>query len=116
MITMMNLEEIIKNQGDEIQALNAQIISYQSELNTFQKRCDQYAQAYDKMQYQLKELLRNRFGKKSERFIDPEHPQFSLFEEYATLFSEAEKTGDAIQEDEIQVPAHSRKKKQKSEN
>jgi transposase len=105
----MNLEEIIENQGNKIQAL-------ESELSTYQKRCEQYMQAYDQLQYQLKELLRNRFGKKSERFIDPEHPQISLFGDGKT-FSIANDAGELIPEDEIQIPAHSRKKtiKQKKE-
>jgi transposase len=98
----MNLEEIIRNLTAEIQTLKA-------ELNTSQKRCEQYAQAYDSLQYQLKELLRNRFGKKSERFIDPEHPQLGLLQDNASIFSDAEAAGEAIK-DEIQVASHSRKK------
>lgn len=103
----MNFAEIIKNQGDEIQALKA-------ELNTYQKRCDQYMQAYDQLQHQLKELLRNRFGKKSERFIDPENPQSSLFGDNDT-FSMGNAAGESITEAEIQIPAHLRKKRNKSE-
>jgi transposase len=105
MIDHMNLAEIIENQDNEIQTLK-------SELNTSQKRCEQYAQAYDQMQHQLKELLRNRFGKKSERFIDdPEHPQFGLLGDNASVFAAAEAAGELITDDQIQVPAHSRKKK-----
>ena len=101
----MNLEEIIKKKDDKIQTL-------ETELNTFQKRCEQYAQAYDQMQHQLKELLRNRFGKKSERFIDdPEHPQLGLLGDNASLFAMAEAAGDTITDDQIQIPAHSRTKK-----
>jgi transposase len=99
----MNSTEIIENLGNEIQSLK-------SELNTYQKRCDQYMQAYDALQHQVKELLRNRFGKKSERFIDdPEHPQHGLFEDNANLFALADAAGSEIED--IQVPAHSRKKK-----
>jgi transposase len=111
----MDLEEIIKQQGNQIQTLEAQIGSYQSELNTYQKRCEQYAEAYDHLQHQLKELLRNRFGKKSERFIDPEHPQFSLLEKNADLFTSAEASGDLITEAEIKVAAYSRKNNNKSD-
>ncbi len=69
----MTATEIIKNQADEIQVLKA-------ELTTFQKRCEQYMQAYDQLQYQVKELLRQRYGSKSERFIDDDNnPQQSLF-------------------------------------
>jgi len=103
----MKFEVIIKSQHDEIQALKAA-------LNTSEKRCEQYAQAYDQMHHQLKELLRNRFGKKSERYIDdPENPQKSLFGE-DEKFSTAEAAGNQI-EDDIQVASHARKKKQKIE-
>jgi transposase len=61
----------------------------------------------------VKELLRNRFGTKSERFIDPENPQLSLFQDNVSLFATAETAGAAI-EDEIKVPAYSRKKKSKN--
>ena len=107
MKNQMNIEEIVQNLNDEIQALKAK-------LNTSEKRCEQYALAYEQMQHQLKELLRNRFGKKSERFIDPEHPQINLLADNASLFAAAEAAGQAI-EDEIQVPAHLRKKKKRAE-
>jgi len=85
-----------------------------AELNTWKKRCEQYMQAYDSLQRQLQELLRHRFGKKSERFLDdPQHPQASLFDDNAALFAAAEALGKT-REDDIQVPAHSRKKKTKT--
>lgn len=98
----MNLEKIIQEQNNKIQTLTA-------ELNTYQKRCEQYAQAYDFLQHQLKELQRYRFGKKSERFIDPENPQMSLFDDNAKIFAAAETRGESINDD-IQVAAHARKK------
>src|SRR4051812_15384592 len=102
----MNLEEIIKNQSDRIHTL-------ESELSTYQKRCEQYMEAYESLQHQLKELLRHHFGKKSERFIDdPENPRLSLLQNNASLFAQAEASGDTI-ETNIQIPAHSRKKKSK---
>lgn len=110
----MNLEEIIEKQNERIQVLEAQNLVYQSELNAYQKRCDQYAQAYDLLQHQVKELLRHRFGSKSERFTDdPEHPQSSLFGGDKT-FSAADALGNGL-ERETQVASHSRKKKAKSE-
>ena len=45
----MNFEEIIHNQSNEIQTLKSALI-------TAEKRCEQYAQAYDQIQHQLKEL------------------------------------------------------------
>jgi transposase len=102
---MINFQEIITNQHNEIQSLK-------SENNILQKRCEQYMQAYDQMHEQIKELIRNRFGKKSERYIDPEHPQQSLFGE-DVKFSVAETEGNKIED--VQIPAHTRKKKKKHE-
>jgi transposase len=101
----MNLEIIIKNQNEEIQALKAANL-------TLEKRCEQYAQAYDQMHAQLKELLRNRFGKKSERYIDPENPQYSLFGEN-DKFTIAEEKGNQLEE-EAKTVLYTRKKKQKN--
>ncbi len=101
----MNFETIIKNQNDEIQELKAVNL-------TLEKRCEQYAQAYDQMHAQLKELIRNRFGKKSERYIDPEHPQISLLGD-ANLFAKKDEEGNQI-DDDIEVKCHTRKKNKTS--
>lgn len=98
----MQSQEIINSQAIKIQALEA-------ELNSYQKRCEQYAKAYDQLQHQVQELLRNRFGKKSERFIDPENRQISLFGD-DLKFTQADTAGN-VAENDIQVTAHSRKKK-----
>lgn len=88
----------------EIQTLKA-------ELALFQERCDQYSQAYDLLKEQIKEMQRHRFGKRSERYIDPEQPQFDLFQDNTLLFSNAEAAGEQLPADTSQVAAHSRKKK-----
>ena len=92
----MNAREIIDEYSKENRFLK-------SELDTYKKRCEQYQQAYEQMQHQLKELLRNRFGKKSERHIDEDNGQLSLFDIPKPTLSD--------DSDEIEVPAHSRKKK-----
>jgi transposase len=86
----------------EIQAQKIQRL--EAELNTLQKRCEQYAKAYDALQHQMKELLRYRFGKKSERFVDAESPQLSLFDEVPSIPEDEVET-------EIKVTAHVRNKK-----
>src|SRR5580692_8522787 len=106
----MNPVEIIQDYKNKLLLLEEKNIILTVNLTTYQKRCEQYALAYDQLQHQLKELLRNRFGKKSERFIDPEHPQLNLLEDNTHLFAEAEAAGDTI-EDEVQVASHTRKKK-----
>lgn len=98
----MRAEEIIKNYESKIIAL-----TNQNQL--LEKRCEQYAQAYDLMLAQIKELQRYRFGKKSERFIDPEHPQLSLFGG-ADKFAQADAAGDTAS-DSLAVKSHARKRK-----
>lgn len=98
--------EVVEKLQKEIQILAA-------ENNTLKQRCEQYAQAYDSLQHQLKEHLRNRFGKKSERYIeDPANPQLSLFGDNSEIFSAADSLGNALEE--TTVATHTRKKKQKA--
>lgn len=82
----------------------------QAKILSFEKRLEQYAHAYDTLQRQVQELLRNRFGKKSERFVDPENRQMDLFSDHKELFSRADSAGQAIEE-EVKIAAHVRKKK-----
>lgn len=110
----MKSAAIIQVYEEKIHALEEKIISLESNNLLYQKRCEQYAQAYDSLQHLINELRRYRFGKKSERYIDPEHPQLSLFEDNATIFAEAEAKGNTIN-DEAKVASHTRQKKKKSE-
>jgi transposase len=89
----MLAEEIIKNQAIKIELL--------------EKRCEQYAQAYDSLLAQIKELQRHRFGKKSERYIDPEHPQL-------TLIGDNNKFKIADVADDMTVASYVRKKQNKN--
>ena len=79
----MVYEEKIEHLSNENHALKA-------ELALFQARCEQYAQAYDSLKAQIIELRRHRFGKRSERYIDPENPQLSLLEDNHEIFSQAD--------------------------
>jgi transposase len=103
----MLTQEIIKNYQDKICLL-------ENKNHLLEKRCDQYAQAYDSLLAQIKELQRYRFGKKSERYIDPEHPQLNLLDNDQDKFSNADAAGETITDD-VQVAAHARKKKNKPE-
>ena len=72
------------------------------------KQVEEYRQAYDRLSHQLKDLLRNRFGSSSERFIDPENPQGNLFSENGIPLVES------VDDDETTtVPSHIRKKRKK---
>ncbi len=75
--------------------LAQQNIALQSDLATYQKRCEQYAQAYEQLQHQLQELLRFRFGKKSERYIEDDiNKQMSLFDSDMKATDPLEENGD----------------------
>ena len=103
---MMSQQQITELMNEN-QALKA-------ELALFQARCEQYSQAYDSLKEQISELQRHRFGKRSERYIDPENPQQSLFENNHEIFSQAD-TSDEQTEDATHIAAHTRKKKKKTE-
>jgi len=85
-----------------------------AEISLLQARCEQYAQAYDSLKNQIIEMRRHRFGKRSERYIDPENPQLSLFPEDNEIFAQAEASGEQTEEI-TPVAAHIRKKKTKTE-
>src|SRR5437868_8214425 len=90
------------------------IKNYENKIHLLESRCEQYAQAYDSLLAQIKELQRYRFGKKSERYIDPEHPQLSIIDNDQNKFTIADEAGATIADD-VQVTAHARKKKDKSD-
>ena len=94
---------------DQLDALKAENALYKS-------RCEQYAEAYEYLKDQILELRRQRFGKKSERYLgDPENPQLSLLDDIHVRFADAEANGEQLPPEAItQVAAHSRKKKPKN--
>lgn len=102
----MTYQEDVRNFSAEIQGLK-------DENSVLLKRCEQYAQAYDLLREQIREMQRHRFGKRSERYLDPESPQLNLFEDNANLFCSVDAAGQEIPEETLQIPAHTRKKKQK---
>ena len=74
----MNANKLARHYEEKIESLQSLLISQQAELTHYQQRCEQYSNAYASLQHQLKELLRHRFGRKSEKFIDD--AQLSLFD------------------------------------
>src|SRR3990167_5851860 len=96
------LKSMLQSQQEFIQ-------TQQVELENHKKRLEQYAQAYDQLQFHVKELLRNRFGRKSERYIETDSRQLSLFGDNTIP--------DEPKEDEtVTVPAHQRKKRKSNRN
>lgn len=98
----------------EIEHLTNENQALKAELALFQARCEQYVQAYDSLKAQIVELQRYRFGKRSERYIDPEQLQLSFFQDNQDIFSQAEAAGEKSEET-TQVTGHTRKKNKKTE-
>lgn len=94
----MNLEDRISQLEADNTLLNA--------------RCKQYAEAYEYLQEQILELRRQRFGKKSERYLDPENPQLSLLSDISADFAAAD-TENLVDVTTV-VSAHTRNKKSKT--
>ena len=80
------------------------ILELEAEVASLKKRCDEYAQAYEALKQQLNVLLRHRFGKKSERFTEPE----------AAEEEPAESTPEEEDSEEYEWISYYRKKKSKS--
>lgn len=104
----MTLIQITENNVEKVQRLEA-------ELNTYKKRCEQYALAYEQLRLQVVELRRHRFGKKSERFIETENPQLSLLQDNDTLFKQAMMGADVVESDANNKKPQTRKKSTRSE-
>ena len=75
---------VLRAEGSE---LREQISLLSAELAEYKKRCDEYAAAYEQLKHQVRDLLRHRFGKKAERFVDdlpatdPDAPESKADEE-----------------------------------
>ncbi len=65
-----------KKQFVELQKTNEQLREQNALLT---KKCERQTEQYHHLLQAFKEFQRNRFGSRSEKFIDPEHPQTELF-------------------------------------
>ena len=96
-------------------ALQSQIDQLTHELDIMRKRCAQSEEAYTALMDQLKQMLRHRFGRKSERYIDPENPQTSFDEDMALDINQDEETTEADQptteDNVVDIKPHQRRKK-----
>ena len=102
------------SQQQAIQLMNENQ-ALKAELTLFQARCEQYSQAYDSLKEQIREMQRHRFGQRSERYIDPAQTQLDLLQDNIAIFANAEASGEQLPEENTQVAAHTRKKKNKTE-
>lgn len=98
-------------------AINDDLIQQNQQLSAevalLTARCEQYAQAYEYLQEQILNLRRQMFGSKSERFIDPENKQQSLFDSN-DVFANADM--EQAENTVTEVSTHTRKKKSKTSN
>ena len=78
-----------------------QLEAITQERDLLLKKCHQSEQAYTLLMDQLKQMLRHRFGQKSERYIDPNNPQLPLIE---GVSAEPLNDLDAPQQDEPELP------------
>ena len=62
--------DMLDERDIRIAALEKENIELKNELSDLRSRYEQLSENYEKLQHQLNELLRHRFGKKSERFTE----------------------------------------------
>jgi transposase len=65
---------------DAENSLLKQVETLTKACELLRKKCEQSEQAYTVLMHQVKQMLRYRFGQKSERYSDANDPQWSLFE------------------------------------
>ena len=66
---------------DLIKQLQVQNIELENQVDFQKQRADNAQQAYEYLMQQYKNLSRAHFGSKSEKTVDPNHPQQLLFDE-----------------------------------
>lgn len=103
--SQQDLAQLCRQQWEQLQHIKA----YQDKVDELEKRCEQYRQAYDNLSFQVKELLRHRFGTRSEKYAHP--GQADLFA--GQSFDLPEKPAKDNNNDGIEVGAHRRKKSKK---
>lgn len=82
--------------------------SLKEKLSFYMTRCEQLERSYDRLQHQVKELLRCRFGSSSERFMDSSNPQDDFFTTSLPIETEQEET-----ESNVSVASYTRRKDNK---
>ena len=94
----------------ENQALKLQLENNSIEMENQKNQLEQYRQAYESLQQQVKDLLRHRFGKRSEKQIDPKDPQMALLAGDVSALQ-----NKAAEEKTTEVAAHKRRSKPKKD-
>lgn len=104
---------LLMNHAVNLAQLSSQNQALSAEVALLTARCKQYEEAYEYLKEQMLELRRQIFGKRSERFIDPESPQLSLLDDISSTFTAADT--EKVEDSATEVAAHSRKKSSKTE-
>jgi len=97
-----------------LERLEKEIESLHSELTFYKNKSKQTEAAYQRLLYSFKQLQRNRFGRKSERFVDENNPQVDLFAALvADDFALDENDNEEEKEESnvINIAAYKRRKK-----
>ncbi|WP_299589514.1 IS66 family transposase [uncultured Microbulbifer sp.] len=97
--------------------LQCQVAQLTCELKLSLQRCEQFEKAYSQLLFQFKQLQRSLFGRRSERYEDPDDPQGLLFESAEARdegsLEENDADGDKDQDDVVSIAAYKRHKKTK---
>jgi regulator of sirC expression with transglutaminase-like and TPR domain len=88
---MHSQETDLKQENEELKALVA----------TYKIQLKQYQEAHEQMRHQLNELIRHRFGAKSEHSFDSNSPQQDLF---TTQLGINTADSNVVDEDDVTVP------------
>lgn len=96
---MTDTEKSLQNQVDQLTL----------ECDLLRKKCQQSDEAYAVLMDQMKQILRHRFGQKSERYIDLENPQLSLYGE--VILNEALDEEDEVSDDSCDNDIERQKKR-----
>ncbi len=93
---------------DPIKQFQSHIDELKKQMHFQKQRADNAERAYDYLMQQYKNLLRQQFGSKSEKYIDPHHPQQSLFADENNIDEEEEaEEPDGV----VSIASYKRKKK-----
>ena len=95
-------------------ALQFQVDQLMLERDLLLKKCQQYSEAYTLLMHQLTQMIRHRFGQRSERYIDANSPQLPLFPQEPLQYEDHPKEDlkAALDPNVVDIKAHQRRQKE----
>ena len=104
------LELQLKKNAHELNKCKAELKQRDEKIEQLEKRIDQATEAYNRVLQHFKDFQRQRFGQKSERFIDNAAVQGDLFGDGGKQQKNKNSDDSSANEDEfITVPEHKRR-------